>query len=497
MASAWGAPAETNGLHRRGGGGGGAGSVLKKIDAFRALPIDMTEASGIGGVMTIVAAVACAVLFICELNAFTHSEHVTNVNMDTSRDSDLPVYMNVVFWDIPCEFLEVGVYDTFGADRLITDASLEKKTMARNEKGEHESRPYREEEVAALEADEMDQTLTETEKEDLDADWTSTSDVFEHTDFKSVVKSHDIVMVNFYADWCGHCRHFAPTWVQFKTKTEADDFAPKVVLSDGKTRANFKVLRLNCVAFQGVCQEQGIQAFPTVRAYLRSGAIEEYEGAREISAMQQWLIKSAGHMKRATNVHHHSMFKEGCQVIGTINVQRVPGVLHFEVKRASLKQNINRALTNVSHTVNRLMFGVDNQDRDRRMATVPSFLAKSMEPLNGQTFFVERFHEAPKHFLKVVSAIYQPSRFSEEVQFYTIAHQSRTSSFKQTEIPQAQFHFDIAPIEIRVSMSERKWYDFITALLAIIGGTYTIMGVLTGAGNLASKHFKGNIGKLG
>jgi thiol-disulfide isomerase/thioredoxin len=455
----------------------------------------MTEASGFGGLMTVVATCVCAVLFVCELKAFTTSEHVTNVYMDTSRESDLPLYMNIVFWDIPCEFIEVGVYDSFGADRLIADTALERKVMKRTSSGDTEARPYREEEVAALEAEEMDATLSETEKEDLDADWTSTSDVFDHTDFNAVVKSHDIIMVNFYADWCGHCRHFAPTWVQFKAKTEAEDFAPKVLLGDGKSRAAFKVLRMNCVAFQGVCQEQGIQAFPTVRAYLRSGVIEEYEGARDIGAMQNWLIRTAAHMKRATNVHHHAMFKEGCQVIGTVNVQRVPGVLHFEVKRSSRKE-INRALTNVSHTVNRFMFGVEDSSRDRRMTGVPAFLQSSMEPMNGNSYVVEAFHQAPKHFLKVVSAIYTP-RWGSETQFYTIAHQARTSSFKQTDIPQAQFHFDIAPIEIRVSVAERRWYDFITALLAIIGGTYTIMGVLTGMGNMASKHFKKNIGKLG
>ena len=43
------------------------------------------------------------------------SENVTNVYMDTSRDSQLPLYLDILFWDIPCEFLEVGVYDTFGA----------------------------------------------------------------------------------------------------------------------------------------------------------------------------------------------------------------------------------------------------------------------------------------------------------------------------------------------------------------------------------------------
>jgi len=330
----------------------------------------------------------------------------------------------------------------------------------------------------------------------LDADWTSTSDVFDHTDFHGVVKSHDMIMVNFYADWCGHCRQFAPTWIKFKEHAESEAVAKTVVMEDGTSRVNFKVLRINCVAFANTCQEQGIQAFPTVRMYSRKGGVEEYPGSRDVEAMTKYLVQKGHMLKRAKDIHHHSIFKEGCQVSGTVQLQRGPGVMHFELKPSVRKKEINRALTNVSHVVKRFRFGGLETASTGSAVDVPKFLKDSVEPLNGQSFVVEQFHQAPKHFLKVVSAYYDPTG-RRESNFYTIAHQARISSFKPDETPQAQFHFDVAPIEIRVSRSERHWYDFLTATLAIVGGTYTIMGVLTGLGNVASKKFKNNIGKLG
>lgn len=46
------------------------------------------------------------------------------------------------------------------------------------------------------------------------------------------------------------------------------------------------------------------------------------------------------------------------------------------------------------------------------------------------------------------------------------------------QIPEAKFSYDLSPMSVYVKERRRKWYDFLTSVLAIVGGTFTVVGVL-------------------
>merc|ERR1711972_491759 len=123
------------------------------------------------------------------------------------------------------------------------------------------------------------------EQKELDSDWSSSSDQFHHDDFQSVIDAHDFTFVNFYADWCPHCRQFAPTWKQFESKV--NDGQDIMKDADG-SKANVRVLKINCVDFEETCQQQKVHSFPTIRLY-RRGTKEkqwsEYNGKREMNGL--------------------------------------------------------------------------------------------------------------------------------------------------------------------------------------------------------------------
>ena len=50
----------------------------------------------------------------------------------------------------------------------------------------------------------------------------------------------------------------------------------------------------------------------------------------------------------------------------------------------------------------------------------------------------------------------------------------------EKELPRAKFHFDPSPVQISVSEERQKFYHFITTLMAIIGGVYSVMGIADG-----------------
>ena len=49
------------------------------------------------------------------------------------------------------------------------------------------------------------------------------------------------------------------------------------------------------------------------------------------------------------------------------------------------------------------------------------------------------------------------------------------------DVPQARFSYDLSPMAVVVKKEERKWYDFITSMCGVIGGTFTQARALGGS----------------
>jgi hypothetical protein len=41
-----------------------------------------------------------------------------------------------------------------------------------------------------------------------------------------------------------------------------------------------------------------------------------------------------------------------------------------------------------------------------------------------------------------------------------------------------KFIFDLSPIAVSYTSRSRRWYDYLTSVMAIIGGTFTVVGML-------------------
>jgi len=129
------------------------------------------------------------------------------------------------------------------------------------------------------------------------------------------------------------------------------------------------------------------------------------------------------------------MFNEGCQVQGTLRVPRVPGHFHLQAE-AFGNENVNPSLTNVSHRINHLSFGDVDAKRWAERQKIPQDMIAHIQPLDGKVFTVDRFHEAPQHYLKVVSTHVQGKGNA----FYQMTHTDRFRRLRRetlTGAPQA------------------------------------------------------------
>ncbi|STX06573.1 thioredoxin [Kocuria rosea] len=97
----------------------------------------------------------------------------------------------------------------------------------------------------------------------------ATIDITE-ADFAPTIESNDIVLVDFWASWCGPCRMFAPTYEAASAKH------PDVVFAKVDTEAE---QRLSAAA--------GISSIPTLMAFREGVLVFSQPGALPAAGLEQ------------------------------------------------------------------------------------------------------------------------------------------------------------------------------------------------------------------
>jgi len=265
-------------------------------------------------------------------------------------------------------------------------------------------------------------------------------------------------------------------WNDIATQIQGSNFQD----ADGRQRA-VKPIKVNCVDFGDLCNQQGIDAFPTIRLYRRDRNFTRYEGKRSLDGIVSWVRDTAS--QSFGWKQHHEELENGCNIKGFVIVPRVPG--HIEFMAGLGDQDLQPTATNVSHRVKHFSFA-DPMNRIQRQGLfsqglfqygLQSWMQELLysHPLDGQSFVSEAFHQAFDHHMMVVSLIYPGGVH------YQFSSRDRITRLNTTTVPQTRFFFDIDPFSILYQNEEKKWYEFLTMMLSILGGLFVLMRLTTRA----------------
>jgi thiol-disulfide isomerase/thioredoxin len=446
-------------------------SGLKMVDFFRKIPADLTEATMVGATLSITAGVFMAILFLVELWAFLSTTIETGVMLDTNAETLLRINFNITMLDLQCDYAAVDVVDVLGTNSMNVTKNVEKWQL--DETGKRMIFQGRNREQKAIQHDAHHPEIQELHKNGVHAV------PLLGANFDMYLSENPYVFVNFFAPWCIWCQRLEPTWEATAEEVER--------LNENENESiDVDIVKVDCVANRNLCGTQRIQAFPTLRFFKDSQQYGiDYKQDRTVSAMIDFLKQKVELEKTMEDWHPRRKqrmleIKEhpGCMVSGHVLVNRVPGNFHIEAR--SLHHNLNAAMTNLSHIVNHLSFGTPlARDLQRKVSKYPQF--QSAHPLDGGSFINRDYHQAHHHYSKVVSTHFEVGGMmtkTHEIIGYQMLSQSQVMHYNEMDVPEAKFSYDLSPMAVLVSSKGRRWYDFVTSVCAIIGGTFTVVGLV-------------------
>ena len=413
----------------------------------------------------------------------------------------------VSFPELACEFATLDVSNAIGSHRLNVDgvstfgSKTVRKTRLYADGSEGEkyvdrlSPTYRQSDPAFAELEvKMVQAATD---EDGTADYLYEDEdmveqlVDEHSleltpeTHGAATKSAPLVMVAYMAKWCAWCKMLLPVWEHTAGIVKQKYGDRKVVIA-----------RVDCVAHQRFCSQEGIQGFPTIRVFRADGAsrkTEMFMGDRTTDAVTKFIDGIVGdedptapggsatkRQRRGAlaQLVKHDSAAIGCRLDGYVMVKKVPGTI--ELGAHAVGHSFNNVHLNLSHTVHHLTFGHELTEDDK--AEVRS-LVRGPDGGEWQEWSA-RFVDTPftartdnvtfEHYINAVLQTVEKGDFSIDL-YDTTAH---SHQYESSELSSVRISFVPSPFQVVIEEKRQPLADYLTNLMAIVGGCFTLASLL-------------------
>lgn len=509
---------------------------------YRKVPVDLLEGTRRGSVLSTLAVLTMALLFFLETKAFLSSTLQTNLRLDSNPESQLRVNFNITMLDLACDYATIDVVSVLGTQQNVTQHVTRIPLDGDGSAGHRQGQAARLKQAATVAMFDatIGETLEELHEDgvdavDLDADLLAEAleeNTYVFVDFFASWCSHCRDLAPTWETLAEVMYEAA------ENKVEKHEHHVNHGYSDDEYQAavgvELPVLigKVDCVQHDALCNTHNIRAYPNLKFFVDGKVKGDYQGHRTVVEMAHFIeqmekehkghapdaVVKSSHAKhvaaertiqtdehQATADEHsgarHRMQHSwdaggshpGCRMSGFLLVDRAPG--NFHVQARSRSHDLDPLRTNVSHVIHHLSFGrpMSSYFLEHGLQHVPGEFLASTRPFDGNAYVTTKEHEAHHHYLKVVTTEFNAdkatqNRYDQRKKKYykpsgqTLAYQilqsSQMSAFERDVVPEAKFTYDLSPIAVSYERKWRKWYDYLTSVMAIVGGTFTVVGML-------------------
>ncbi|KAJ7276445.1 thioredoxin-like protein [Mycena haematopus] len=113
------------------------------------------------------------------------------------------------------------------------------------------------------------------------------------------INSESLILVEFFAPWCGHCKALAPHYEEAATALK---------------EKNIKIAKVDCVDQADLCQSNGIQGYPTLKVY-RNGTPSDYTGPRKAEGIIGYMVKQSLPAVTEVTASNHDEFQHADNLV--------------------------------------------------------------------------------------------------------------------------------------------------------------------------------------
>jgi thiol-disulfide isomerase/thioredoxin len=374
---------------------------IASLDMYRKVPVDLLEGTRRGSILSTVAVVSMATLFFLETKAFLSSSLKTSLALDGNTDPQVRVNFNITMMDLKCDFATIDVVSVLGTQQNVTQHVQKFPIDQYGVRQRYQQRNRQQHDVQLFDAT-IEETIEELHEngehaQSLDADL-----------LDEVLEYNTYAFIDFFANWCSHCRDLAPTWetlaeVMHQVAEERVESAHEA--KHGHREHHYSdedyaeavavelpvfIGKIDCVEHQELCMQRSIRAYPTLKFFVDGVEKGDYLGHRTVVELAHFIesmeLEHKG--KDAKDDLKSSDVKNGellwCHIVRKFRLCR--GGVHFlrrhvgytisldaTMLAASSSQQVTmrRALFIPSTNVNASRLGVATNGRTPRLRPIP------------------------------------------------------------------------------------------------------------------------------